>query len=172
MKKLLTACEIFTKYLTGILLSAMVAVVFWNVVSRYFLGVSIAWSEEISRFMFLWVVFLGAVLAYIKDEHLSLDILIKAIPKKAAHAMQLVADLCVLYAIQIIVRGGYSLMMKSWDWLSPAAAIPYAFVYLIIPVAGAALFIMTIAKMIQHINIFLGKSKDKEDAAKEGGISC
>lgn len=170
MKKLLAACETFTKYLTAALLLAMVVIVFWNVVSRYFLGISIAWSEEISRFMLIWVVFLGTVLAYIKDEHLSLDILIKVLPKKAANTMQVVADLGVLYAIQIIVRGGYSLTMQSWDWLSPAAAVPYACVYLIIPIAGVALFIMTIAKMINHINILLGKTKDKEELAKEGGI--
>ncbi|MDF2533346.1 MAG: hypothetical protein K0Q65_2927 [Clostridia bacterium] len=165
MKKLLTVCENFIKYLVGALLAAMVAIVFWNVVSRYFLGASIAWSEEISRFMLIWVVFLGAVLAYVKDEHLSLDILIKAVPKRIAHIMQVMADIGVLYAIYIIVMGGLNLTMTSWDWLSPAAAIPYAYVYLIIPIAGAAVLIMTIFKLIGHIKVLFGISKEepKED---------
>jgi TRAP-type C4-dicarboxylate transport system permease small subunit len=165
MKRVLTICEDFIKYLVGALLAAMVAIVFWNVVSRYFLGASIAWSEEISRFMLIWVVFLGALLAYIKDEHLSLDILIKAVPKRIAHLMQVIADVGVLYAIYIIVFGGFDLTMKSWDWLSPAAAIPYAYVYLIIPIAGSAMLIMTIFKLIVHIKVLFGISKEatKED---------
>lgn len=163
MKKLLTICENFIKYLVGILLAAMVAIVFWNVVSRYFLGSSIAWSEEISRFMLIWVVFLGAVLAYIKDEHLGLDILIKAVPKKVAHVMQVIADLGVLYAIYIVFVGGYNLTMQSWDWMSPAAAVPYAYVYLVIPIAGAAILIMTIYKLIGHIKVLLGINNKKAE---------
>lgn len=159
MKKLLVICENFIKYLVGVLLAAMVAIVFWNVVSRYFLGASIAWSEEISRFMLIWVVFLGAILAYIKDEHLGLDILIKAVPKKVAHVMQVIADIGVLYAVYIILVGGYSLTMQSWDWLSPAAAVPYAYVYLVIPLAGAAVLIMTIYKLVGHIKVLFGMSK-------------
>jgi TRAP-type C4-dicarboxylate transport system permease small subunit len=115
--------------------------------------------------MLIWVVFLGAVLAYIKDEHLSLDILIKAVPKRIAHLMQVLADIGVLYAIYIIVMGGLNLTMNSWDWLSPAAAIPYAYVYLIIPMAGAAVLIMTIFKLIGHIKVLfgIGKETPKED---------
>lgn len=168
MKKLLTLCENFVKYLVGALLAAMVAIVFWNVVSRYFLGASIAWSEEVSRFMLIWVVFLGALLAYIKDEHLGLDILIKVVPKKIAHIMQVIADIGVLYAIYIILMGGFNLTMKSWDWLSPAAAIPYAYVYLIIPLAGAAMLIMTIFKLVGHIKVLLGMNKE----TAEGDTGC
>lgn len=168
MKRLLTICENFIKYLVGALLAAMVAIVFWNVVSRYFLGASLAWSEEISRFMLIWVVFLGAVLAYIKDEHLGLDILIKAVPKRIAHIMQVIADIGVLYAVYVIVAGGLDLTMKSWDWLSPATAIPYAYVYLIIPLAGTAILIMTIYKLVGHIKVLVGISKE----STKGDIQC
>lgn len=167
MKKLLTICENFVKYLVGVLLAAMVAIVFWNVVSRYFLGASIAWSEEISRFMLIWIVFLGAGLAYVKDEHLALDILIKAVPKKVAQVMQVIADLGVLYAIYIIVVGGYNLTMQSWDWLTPAAAVPYAYVYLVIPMAGAAMLIMTSYKLIVHIKLLLGMNKEAEKEERQ-----
>ncbi|MGE5679204.1 MAG: TRAP transporter small permease [Pseudomonadota bacterium] len=168
MKRILTICENFIKYLVGALLAGMVAIVFWNVVSRYFLGASLAWSEEISRFMLIWVVFLGAVLAYIKDEHLGLDILIKAVPKMIAHIMQVIADIGVLYAVYVIVAGGLDLTMKSWDWLSPAAAIPYAYVYLIIPLAGTAILIMTIYKLIGHVKVLVGIGKE----STKGGTQC
>lgn len=82
IEKIYGVCEKILRYITGVLLAGMVVVVFSNVISRYFLNAAIAWSEEISRFMLIWLVFLGANLAYINDEHLGLDILVKAVPKK------------------------------------------------------------------------------------------
>ncbi len=64
------AMEKFLLYIVMILLALMVIIVFANVVSRYYLQFSLAWSEEIARFMLVWLVFLGSFLAYIHDEHL------------------------------------------------------------------------------------------------------
>lgn len=149
------ACTKLLHYLVIVLLSGMVGVVFFNVIGRYFLNAAIAWSEEISRFMLIWLVFLGAILAYINDEHLGLDILVRALPKRAANVVSVIADLLILYAIGIVVKGGYSITMESWDWTSPAAAIPYAYVYIIVPLCGAVLFLQTVLKMINHLRALI-----------------
>ncbi|GEA15707.1 putative TRAP transporter small permease protein [Moorella sp. E308F] len=170
-KNLTIICEKILQYTIIILLSGMVIVVFFNVIGRYFLNAAIAWSEEVSRFMLIWLVFLGAILAYINDEHLGLDIVVKSIPKKAAKVIAVIADLLVLYAITIILKGGYSITMESWDWTSPAAAIPYAYVYLIVPISGAILFLQTILKIIYHIKaLFMREASDKVQGKE--GVSC
>jgi len=116
----------------AILLALMVIIVFSNVIGRYFLESSLAWSEEISRFLFIWLVFFGAVLAYINDEHLALDLLVKALPKKVSQVIAVIGNLLVIYALSLITIGGYKITMENWTWLSPAIEIPYAYVLLLL----------------------------------------
>ncbi|WHH59367.1 TRAP transporter small permease [Petroclostridium sp. X23] len=157
--KLYKGLEKTAVFTTCLMLSAMVVVVFMNVIFRYFLNASIAWTEEVSRFMFIWLVFLGANLAYIKDEHLGLDVLINAVPKPVAKLIQIVADILVLYGIFLVIKGGYNIMMSSWDWKSPAIALPYAYVYMIVPISGTVFFLQAAFKLIKHIKFLFSKEE-------------
>jgi TRAP-type transport system small permease protein len=62
---LYAALEKIARGIAGILITGMVLIVFSNVIGRYFLNSALAWSEEISRFMMIWLVWFGAVLAFI-----------------------------------------------------------------------------------------------------------
>lgn len=154
-----------TKVLNGILailLALMVIIVFSNVIGRYFLGSSLAWSEEISRFLFIWLVFFGAILAYINDEHLALDILTKILPKKVSQFVAVVADLLVIYALCLITNGGYRITMENMTWLSPAASIPYGLVYMVVPFTGAILIIQAVLKTFRHTKTLFGFTVNDE----------
>ena len=139
------------KYVVAILLTSMVVLVFANVVSRYFLNFAIAWTEEVSRFMFIWVVFISAVLAYVNDEHLKLDILEKKLPKKVGQVAAVICDLLVMYAIYLITAGGLNLATQSWNWLSPAISFSYGIVYLVVPICGGLMLLQTLLKLYYHV---------------------
>jgi TRAP-type C4-dicarboxylate transport system permease small subunit len=139
------------KYAVAILFTGMVVLVFTNVVSRYFLNFAIAWTEEVSRFMFIWVVFLSAVLAYVNDEHLKLDILEKKLPEKTGQVVAVICDLIVMYAIYLITAGGQNLAMQSWNWLSPAISFSYGIVYLVVPICGGLMLLQTLLKLYYHV---------------------
>jgi TRAP-type transport system small permease protein len=140
-----------TKVLTAVLLACMVAIVFANVVARYYLSASLAWSEELARFMLIWLVFLGAILAYVDNEHLGLDLFVKKMPKKAALALACVTDLLVLYALWLVLWGGYLMTVDSWEWNAPATDIPFGYTYIIIPASGAVMMFQTLLKMFGHL---------------------
>ena len=139
------------KYLIAIFLTSMVVLVFTNVVSRYFINFAIAWTEEVSRFMFIWVVFLSAVLAYVNDEHLKLDILEKKLSKKTGQIVAVICDLIVMYAIYLITAGGLNLATQSWNWLSPAISFSYGIVYLVVPICGGLMLLQTLLKLYYHV---------------------
>jgi TRAP-type C4-dicarboxylate transport system permease small subunit len=145
-----------SRVLVGILFTAMVLVVFANVIGRYYLDTSLAWSEEVSRFMLVWLVFLGAVLAYEKDEHLGLDILVKKLPRKVGAVVGIATDLMVIFAIGLIVYGGYRMAVDSWDWESTTVPIPLGYVYVIVPVCGSIMVLQTLLKMCKHIKALRG----------------
>ena len=146
-------CQIqkVTRVMVGVLLVLMVIMVFANVVARYYLDFSLAWSEEVARFMLIWLVFLGAVLAYVEDEHLGLDMMVSKLPEKSRQLLAVVTDIMVLYAIWLITQGGYMMTVDSWDWEAVSVPIAFGWVYLVIPVSGGLMFFQGLLKMYYHI---------------------
>ena len=151
----------------AILLALMVVIVFSNVIGRYFLESALAWSEEISRFLFIWLVFFGAILAYINDEHLALDLLVKVLPTKVSQMVAVIGDLLVIYALSLITIGGYKITVENWTWLSPAAAIPYGYVYIVVPFTGSILLIQAVLKTIQHTKVLFSSSVNSKTSTDE-----
>ncbi len=144
-----------TEVVCSTLLASMVIIVFANVVARYYLSASLAWSEELARFMLIWLVFLGAVLAYVHNEHLGLDILVTHVPRRAAQAITLLADILVLIALYLLAKGGYMMMVDSWSWEAPATEIPFGYIYIVVPIAGGIMFLQTILKMAGSIRAII-----------------
>ena len=155
--------ERIIRYLVLVLLSLMVIIVFANVVSRYYLHFSLAWSEEVARFMLVWLVFLGSFLAYVNDEHLGLDILVKKFPPLLRKSVAIGVNLLVIFALYAVMEGGYLMMIANFDWLSSAAEIPQGYVYLIIPVSCGLMILQTILKSYYILT---------DRSSSTGGTTC
>lgn len=139
----------------GILLGLMVIIVFSNVIARYFLNSSLAWSEELSRFMLIWLAFLGSILAYIKNEHLGLDLLV-FLPTRVAMVVRIVANVLALVALAVLFWGGWQITALTMEsgWTSPALSIPYGLVYLVVPFSGIMLLLQGGLKLTGLVRAF------------------
>jgi len=141
--------EFTLNILIGLLLAGMVIIVFSNVIFRYFLNAAIAWSDEVSRFMLIWLVFLGAVIAYMRNDHLGLDILLKYLPPLASRLLVVLADLLVLFILVVMTQGGLNMTMDSFasGWVSAAVSMPYGFVYMVAPISTILMFLEGLLKL-------------------------
>jgi len=148
-------------YLLAFLLAVIVIIVFCNVLSRYILNASLAWSDEISRMLFIWLTFLGAITAYINNEHLGLDIVVKIFPKKMTQILFILADIVVFFALSIVLKGGIDMTVDSFEsgWVSSAVPIQYGYVYLVVPISAGLMLIECILKSINDIQIAISLSK-------------
>jgi TRAP-type C4-dicarboxylate transport system permease small subunit len=155
IQKILTYC-------ICVLLSGLVIVVLGSTISRYFLNYSIAWAEELSRFMLIWTVLMGAVVANHYNEHMGLDILIKVTPKKVSKVIMMVSYVLVLLAVGLIINGGITMTIESIDSLSPALSIPYGYVYAVVPFCGIILLLQTIVKLVNCIKFFIASPDNRE----------
>ncbi len=155
--------EKLVQVIIAILLACMVIVVFSNVIARYFLNATIAWSEEISRFIFIWLVLLGAFLAFVKNEHLGLDFLVKSFPRKVSLFLIVLADVLVLTAIILILIGGYQLTVQTIEsgWTSPAVEVPYGYIYLAVPVGFFLLLVQGSLKLAINFRNFFQELKGR-----------
>ncbi|AZR71964.1 hypothetical protein BBF96_00215 [Anoxybacter fermentans] len=152
-KNLLTVITNIYKGIIVILTFLMFVIVGANVFMRYVLNNSLGWADELSRFIFIWVSFLGAVLAYHSNEHIGLDIVVKLIPsKKIQLIFRLIGDLGVLLVIIFLTYYGWVVASSATN-LSPALYIPMKFVYMIIPVSAFLMGLINIKKIIHTLKL-------------------
>lgn len=121
--------------LLALLLTAMVLAVTWQVLTREVLGDPSGWTEELARFLLIWIGLFGGALAYRRGLHLGLDLstgALRILGPGVRHA-------CVLlFAVTVLVGGGTSLVVLTaeLDQFSPALGLPMAVVYLALPLSG------------------------------------
>jgi TRAP-type C4-dicarboxylate transport system permease small subunit len=146
--------KLFGNIFNGIIISftvCMFLVVGTNVFSRYVLNYSLAWADELPRFLFIWISFLGAVLAYYHDEHVGLDFFVKRIPsKKIQIIIRLINDLAVFLVLIVLAHYGLKVALSTIN-NSPAMNIPMKVVYMIVPIAGTMMALINIHKIINKV---------------------
>lgn len=150
MKGLIKKIEGFYKIILLVLTLAMFIIVGTNVFSRYVLNNSLGWADELARFIFIWVSFLGAVLAYAHNEHIGLDFIIDKLPsEKIKLAFRLISDLGILLVLSFLAYYGWTVAIAATN-VSPALYIPMKIIYMVIPVSAVLMVLINISKFIQH----------------------
>jgi TRAP-type transport system small permease protein len=110
-------------------LAVMVVMVFGNVVLRYGFNSGIVISEEMSRWLFLWVTFLGAIVALKERAHLGSDFLIGALPKRGKQVCLVIGHLLMIAATWLIFSGSLSQARINLEVQAPVTGASMAWVY-------------------------------------------
>ncbi len=145
------------KILAIIALLLMVGLVFFNALLRYFFDSGIAWSEEFARICFVYMIFLGIVLVAKEKGHLTVDILISALPPKFQLACLIISDLLILTAMSFITIGAYQLMLLTFDQKMPATGISSAFLYIAAIISALSYFGIVMVNFIKNIKYSFSK---------------
>ena len=150
-----------------VILAAMAVMVFANVVLRFTTSHSILWAEEASRYLMIWLTFLGsgAVLRY--GAHIGIDTLQDRLPR-AAPAVRLLIFVLLIGFFATMVWLGVRYAMLTWGQTTPVLAIPIGAVYLAMPI-GFALMIVHLLLMASpwiRRKRFLADDEFDADAAK------
>ncbi|WP_457786290.1 TRAP transporter small permease [Geobacillus sp. Geo 8.1] len=110
-------------------LAFMCILVFGNVVLRYGFNSGITWSEEMSRFLFIWMSFLGAIGALKDNDHLGVDTLVRKLPTGAKRIVFVISNAIVLYVLYLLFDGSWKITLSSVGSRAPATGLPMAFIY-------------------------------------------
>jgi TRAP-type C4-dicarboxylate transport system permease small subunit len=131
-----------------ILMACMVAAVSWQVVSRYVFAAPSSWTEEVARFLLIWIGVLGAAYAFRTGVHLGLDILPNKLTGQSAALLRLFTLLVVvIFSVTVLIIGGGALVALTWELkqYSAVLGLPISFVYSVIPIAGALICLYAVA---------------------------
>ncbi|MGY8635068.1 TRAP transporter small permease [Bradyrhizobium sp. 14AA] len=115
-------CEIL-KAAIALCLAAMVVLVFSNVVLRYAFNSGIAVSEELSRWLLVWLTFLGAIVALRQHAHLGVDTLVRALPPRGRFLCFVISYLLMLYADGLLTLGSWKQAVLTFGDTAPASGI-------------------------------------------------
>jgi TRAP-type C4-dicarboxylate transport system permease small subunit len=153
MQKVSRYFESLINAIMAICLSIMVILVFGNVVLRYVFNSGINSAEEMSRFLFVWLTFLGSIVALIHNEHLGVDTLVKHLPTIWKKIVLLISNLLMLLCCVLIFQGSWKLTNINLHTKAPATGLPMSIMYvtgIILSAAGALILLRTLFRLLTN----------------------
>lgn len=137
----------YTEYIAMSLLIIMVILVFMQIVMREILSHSFSWTEEVARYLLVWVSFLASGFAYQYGAHISIEVFVNKMNGKMANVFKIiVAVLAIVFALILIITG-MELVIENLKNTSPALSLPMGLVYAAIPI-GALLQMLNIIDLL------------------------
>ncbi|MDP4075721.1 TRAP transporter small permease [Acidovorax sp. A1169] len=115
--------------LGGVCLALMVVLVFGNVVARYALNSGITISEELSRWLFVWLTFMGSIVALREHGHLGTDMLVSRLPPAGKRACLALAQVAMLFVSWLLLSGSWAQMLINWETEAPVTGASVAIFY-------------------------------------------
>lgn len=159
--------ENIESYIMSIGLLLISAIVFSNVIARYFFGASFAWSEELSRYIIVWVTFIGMSSCARHDAHVKVDLLANILKGKSKWIHEIVINLIMvlLSAYMVYISFGFTITQFKGGNTSVAIAIPVWLIY-VSTVIGFAFCTLTYMRRV-YITIANGNIDNMSEAEFE-----
>jgi TRAP-type transport system small permease protein len=136
-------------------LAAMVVLVFTNVVLRYVFNSGIATSEELSRWLLVWLTFLGAIVALRQHAHLGVDTLVKALPPRGKLLCFVLSYALMLYADALLTLGSWKQSVLTFHDSAPASGISVGLFFyssgLVFGVSAAVILLYDLARVLSGV---------------------
>ncbi|NJL26942.1 MAG: TRAP transporter small permease [Thermoanaerobaculia bacterium] len=135
-------------------MALLVVDVVWGVFTRYALGQQAKWSEELARFLLVWVALLGGAVAFGTKAHLGVDYFVGWLHPAARKAAAVAAHLVVLFfALEVLLRGGAQVVGDALrlEQTTPALGWKMGHVYLALPIAGVFVALYTVENLAETL---------------------
>ncbi|MFC1619667.1 TRAP transporter small permease [Candidatus Neomarinimicrobiota bacterium] len=161
-----TAVDRWLSYALMLLMAASVINVLWQVFTRFILQDPSSYTEELARFLLIWIGLLGASYASGKGMHLAIDYFAHKFSLAMQKTIGLIIQFMVsLFAMSIMVIGGIRLVYITLvlDQTSAALQIKLGYVYLVLPLSGIIIIFYAVAAFLDLMQT------DEESVTEAGG---
>ena len=172
LRKLIQVKKWMTTALDVVLILAvafLVLDVVWGVFSRYVLGEQTPWTEELARFLLVWVSLLGSAVAFGSKGHLGVDFFVEKFHPGARKWMSVFVHVVVLFfAGSIFLYGGGRIVADAlaMDQMTPALGWKMGHVYLALPIAGIFMVLFTVENLIETWATPVGELNEADGVGK------
>ncbi|MGO1488392.1 MAG: TRAP transporter small permease [Arachnia sp.] len=148
-----------------VLFSALVLDVSWQVFSRQVLNQPSGWSEELAKYLFIWLGLFGSALVFGERGHIAVDFAVKKLPIVAQVIVSALVQVAILVFTGLVLRwGGYLVVQLAWNQNLTGLPINVGPLYLALPISGVLIAFYTIYHLVR---ILSGAERPTEDAEPE-----
>lgn len=150
--------------LMAVLLAVMVVLVFGNVVLRYVFNSGITASEELSRWAFVWVTFLGAIVALKDKAHLGTDIVVSTLPRFAQLACLIVSRVLMLVLCGWVLHGSWQQLRINWDVQAPVTGLSMGWFYAPGVIFSACGLVLLVLELLDALRQSIAKLQTAQES--------
>lgn len=143
----------------AVCLSCMTVFVFTNVILRYFFNSGLTWAEEASRYLFIWLIFLGSIVAYQQNAHLGVDVLVAKLSIKGRKKLFIINNFILLVTMGLLTHGTFTVTLLTATQESASMQLPMCFVYVSGFLASLAMSVISLHNLYRA---FTNKLEDKD----------
>ena len=155
MKKIIDGYFSFLQIVLTILMGILIIPVTMQILSRYSdIIPRYIWTEELSRFCFIWIILVGAMIALRKNEHFAVDLLPRPKTHKGKAISLFFVDLMAFGMAVIFVVWGWLLIKFGLLQTSEMAELPMVFIYVAWPITGITWMLFLSERVVDHIKLF------------------
>jgi len=154
MLKIRKILDNILKWVVVVLMAISVFNVLWQVFTRFILHHPSSYTEELARYLLIWVGLLGAAYAAGNKMHLAIDLFSAKMQRNNALRLQIFIQICILlFAVAVMVIGGLRLVTitLTLNQLSAALQVKLGYVYLVLPISGILIAVYAIMEIISLI---------------------
>ena len=157
-RRLTAAYSQLLSFLLVISVAILVIPVSLQIFSRYTeLIPSYIWTEEMARFLFIWMIMIGAMIGVRESTHFEVD-LWPQLGRRGEAAVKLAGSVCVLGFALVFVWSGYEFTAFAWYRISELAELPLWLIHIAWPITGLSWVIFLGEQMLANLRIVLGRS--------------
>jgi TRAP-type C4-dicarboxylate transport system permease small subunit len=153
-----------------LLMGSMVLNVLWQVFSRFILLSPSSFTEELARYLLIWLGLLGAAYCFGKRSHLAIDVFTARLEGKARLYSDLAIQLlCAIFALVILISGGSRLVATTFEYrqVSPALPVELGHVYLVVPISGLLILFYSVAASGESLQKLAVRDKPSAPGAQK-----
>ncbi len=149
MRVLLSALDRILLAAIGVALLGIFFLNMYQVTGRYLFGIGAVWIPDLTRLLFIWMVFLGTVLMFLRRRHLVIDLVQVRLPARVRRVTEVAIAASMLALSLILARVGWRIAMIRMDIPYTGLEIPTGIAYLAVPVAGLLLALLSAVQLWQ-----------------------
>ncbi len=131
--------------------AVMSVIVLLQIIFRFLIHVPFPWSEELARYLMIWMGMLGAFVALREGRHIGVSLFVDRLPPAWASRVMLLVQVATIVFLGIVAKQGFSLALFNESQLSPAMQIPMIFPYMAVPVGASLMILELVAGVLGEI---------------------
>ena len=129
----------------------MICVTLAQVIFRYVIAAPLPWSEEMARYCFVWIVFLGGALGLARGIHLGVDLFVNMLPRGAQRWLDILTSLLIAAFAAIVINASFPVLNMNMFQRSPALGVQMSWIYIAITISMALIVFICAERIIKQL---------------------